>query len=315
MGWRFLLLAGGVAGMAHGGNSADEIYKTGPETAAAASRRIVAGAVSRYSRKVTSTSEPAGPDAIPLLWIASGNVERPADLKGGTAGAVAFSRTEASPIVADTVSVPAWEAEYGDVQPSGQVVLFLGDAGQAHAVPSGQGEHDLVALIRDIVAIEGRAGDTQIEGWVGYLQSANTDAGREAALRSIVRLHAEWKRTAPALDRLLANAALDDQIRGFAFGIAVYGLTKNEWTHDQGAVADFLGHQLGNARSPRLAVSYLLSMKLALRYASEEAEREARAGLRARLAAALARNEAALSKSPEAAEQYRQIRAAYPGLL
>jgi hypothetical protein len=303
--------------MAYATNRADEIYTTGPEIVTAHAEGIIAGPVSAYSREVLSTSEPPGPDAIPLQWTVSGRVDNPVALKGPATGSVSFTRAEGSILIADTLEIPSWERAYGDVHPTGQVVLFLGDdpAKPLLVVPSGEGELDLLSLVRDVVAIQTRPPGAQLDAWLTFLDASKTASGREAALRSLVHMNADWKRVRPGLDRLLANHLLDDRMRAFAVGIVVFGLTKNKWAQDQAPVAEFLGRQLATARSPSLALQYVLQMKLALRYAMEEAARDARAPVRTQIVAALLRNESALSTSPQVAEQYRQIRAAYPGLL
>jgi hypothetical protein len=304
--------------MAHAANRADEIYTSGPETLSASATQIVAGQVSAYSKKVLSASEPPGPNAIPLKWIAAGQVDSPAPLKGLAMEPVRFTREEGSPLIADTLDVPSWERGYGQVQPYGQVVLFLSSDPAKPllaAVPSGDGERDLASLVRDIVAIQSAPADAQVDRWLAYIETARTNNGREAALRSLVQMDADWKRTRPALERFLSNPSLNQKSRTFTFGIVVFGLTHEKWAQNQVSVADFLGRQFELARAPGLALQYILSLKLALRYTMEEGSRQAREPIRERMIESLKRSEPALSGSPEVAEQYRQIRAAYPGLF
>jgi hypothetical protein len=231
---------------------------------------------------------------------------------------VRFTREEGSALVADTLDIPAWELGYGEVRPSGQVVLFLSSDSAKPvlaAVPSGDGESDLASLVRDIVDIQSSPADAQVDRWLAYIETARTGNGREAALRSLVQMDADWKRMRPVLDRLLANPSLNEQIRGFTFGIVVFGLTNQKWAKNQDSVADFLGNQFELARAPKLALQYILSLKLVLRYTMEEASREAREPIRKRIVDSLKRNEQVLSRAPGVAEQYRQIRAAYPSLF
>ena len=320
MRWRRLVLVfgGSIAAMAYSGNRADEIYTAGPEMLTARATRIVAGPVSAYSKEVLSTSEPPGPNAIPLKWIASGRVDSPVQLKGPATGPVSFNREEGSVLIADTLDMPSWEQGYGDVRLSGQVVVFLSSDPEEMplaTIPSAEGELDLASLVRDIADIQSSPADAQANRWLEYVETAPTANGREAALRSLVQMDAEWKRMRPTLERLLANPSLNGQVRGFAFSIVVFGLTHEKWAHDQVSVADFLGGQFELARAPRVALQYILSLKLAVQYTMEEAAREAREPVRKRIIDALKRSEREQSRAPEVAEQYRQIRAAYPGLF
>jgi hypothetical protein len=168
------------------------------------------------------------------------------------------------------------------------------------ALPSGTGERDLAALIKDIVAVQALAQPSQQESaWLAYLERARVDEGRKAALRSLLQLGTDWNRLGPALDRFLANPASSEAIRAFAFGIVVFGLTGGRWAQSQGAVAAFLCRQFMSEGRTGLVLQYLLNLNLVLKYTMEEAHRAAREPLR----------------SPELAQQYQQIRAMYPGLL
>jgi len=315
----FILVLGGfLASMAYAAKRADEIYTAGPETLTARATKIVAGPVSAYSKRVLSTSEPPGPDAIPLKWIIAGRVDNPKPLKGPATGAVSFTRAEHSALIADTVDVPSWELAYGDLRQSGQVVLFLGSDPEndvIQAVPSADGELDLASLVRDIVAIQSNPGNGKLKAWLAYLGTARNDHGREAALRSLVQMNADWKRMRPTLDRFMGNPSLSQHMCGFGFGIVVFGLTNQKWEQDQVSVADFLGRQFEIARTPKLAFQYILSLKMALRYTMEEAARGDREPIRKQIIDGLRRNEPVASRTPEVAEQYRQIRATYPSLF
>lgn len=303
--------------MAHAAGRAEEIYTAGPETLTASVAQILAGPIAEFSKRILSASEPAGPDAIPLKWVVKGRVESPKALKGAEQGPIAFTRAENSIFISDEIDVPSWELGYGDLQQSGQVVLFVGgDPANPviQAIPSGAGESDLASLVRDIVAIQANP-DAEQDAWLSYVSLARQDHGREAALRSLVRLKANWKRTQPVLEMLMANPSLSQPLRGFVFGIVVFGLTSRAWDRDQLPVADFLCRQFDSARTPELSLRYVLSLKLALNFAMEEATRAARAPVRERIVDSLKRNEPLLARTPALAEQYRQIRASYPGLL
>lgn len=304
--------------MAHASNRADEIFTAGPEVLTERAAVIVTGTVSAYSRQVLASSEPPGPNAIPLKWTVAARVENPIALKGSPTGPIGFDRQEQSALISDTVDVPQWEQDYGDLRPSGQVVLFL-SSDPANlilaVVPSGDGELDLASLIRDIVAIQANPENSKLDAWLSYLHAAATDHGREAALRSLVQMNVDWERLRPSLTRLAGNSMAGENLSGFVFGILVFGLTNQKWAQNQVPVADFLFRQFEYGRSSKLTLQYVLSLKLLLRYTMEEAARRIREPLRARIVEGLKRNEAALSRMPQVAEQYRQMRAAYPGLL
>lgn len=304
--------------MAYGAKRADEIYTVGPETITARATQIVAGLVSVYSKRVLSTSEPSGPTAIPLKWIVSGRVGNPAQLKGSKVGAVSFTRAEQSVLVPDTGDRQLWELDYGAVCEGGQVVIFLGtDPANPvlRAVPSASEDLDLASLVRDIVAIQSKPGTAKLDAWLAYLLTAQNDHGREAALRSLVQMDADWKQMRPALDRMMSTSHLSERMSGFAFGIVVFGLMGEKWEQDQISVAEFLTRQFESPRTPKLELQYILSLKLALKFTMEDAARGAREPLRKLIINSLRRAEPIASKMPGVAEQYRQIRATYPTLF
>ena len=319
MRWLSVLLAGGfLAAMADAAGRADEIYTTGPETLVARATQIVTGSIAGYEKRATLTSEPPGPDAIPLKWTVSARVDRPRPLKGSTLGSISFARAEQSSFVTEAGDVPAWEREYGYLQESGHVVLFLANAPKnqvLRAVPTTQGDLDLASLVSEIVTIQSRPEPSKQDAWLAYAGSAKTDQGRRAALRSLIQMNADWKQMRPALDRLIADSSLSEPMRAFAFGIVVFGLTNQKWQQDQTSVAGFLGHAFELARSSRSALQYILSMKLALGYTMEESARAAREPARKLIVDSLKRSEADASKVPAMAEQYRQIKATYPTLF
>lgn len=311
-----LLLGGLLISMANPARRPEAIYMEGPEVLTASAKAIVAGPVSAYSRQVLLTAEPPGPDAIPLEWSVSASIADATALKGTLSGPISFVRKEQSIMMEDERPRPAWELAYGDLRPSAPAVLFVADdRAAARAIPSGHGDLDLITLVREIVAIQARPSEFQTLAWVDYLNGTQWETGREAALRSLVRQKVDWKTLRPALEQLLKKNTISDQTRRFTFGIVTFGLTGNTWARDEVSIGEFLGRQLGTAQQTRLALQYLLQMKLALKYSMEEAARAARTPLRTQLVTALKANESSLSRAPELAEQYRQIRAAYPDLL
>jgi len=301
-----------------GAKTIDDTYTEGPETLVARAPTVVAGAVAGYDKKIVSTSTPPGPDAIPLKWVVDGRVDQPLALKGSIPGAVSFSRMENSPFVPAQPARHRWELEYGDLEPAGRVVLVLGnDPARVllKVIPSGAGERDLIALVRDIVGIQARPAAEAQRAWLSYLLNAPFDQGRKAALRTLVLEHMAWPQLQPAIERLMGSTALSMPMREFAFGIVVFGLTHDRWQSDQTAVVDVLCRQFQAETRSGVLLSYILQLKLALQYATQEAGQAARAPALNRTVDCLRRRESALSAVPELADQYRQLRAAYPGLF
>jgi len=293
-------------------------YTSGPEVLAARSSSIVTGPVEGYDRKVLATSQPPGPDAFPVKWVASGTLQQPAVIKGRLRGPVNFARPEQSLLLPEDGSREAWELEYGDVVPGGKVVVFIAsDANPSavKAIPTGAEEQDLARLVREVVAIQSRP-PHELEGaWLGYLRSASMDQGRKAALRTLVQRDVAWKPLAANLDALMADKSTTGGTREFAFGIVVFALTQGHWAAEQPVVADFLCRQFEREQQPKLLLSYILVLKLALKYSPEQATLAARQPLRNRVVDCLKRREAEASRLPELAEQYRQLRAAHSGLF
>jgi hypothetical protein len=313
---RFLSSGGFMAATLFATGAADQTYSTGPETLIADSTTILAGPISALSKQIVSTSEPPGPDAIPIKWIIAGLVDSPTPLKGSGAGPVTFSRPEQSLLLPPSRDGEDWVRIYGDFQEGDQVVLFLnGDRSLRRALPSGSGERDLISLVRDIIALQSGMRGEPRQAWLSYLNGSPLDQGRQAALRVLVQMPIEWTQLSPALDRLIANASMTDKMRAFSFGIVVFGLTHDRWKADQVAVSAFLCRQFESERRPRLLLQYVLSLKVALQYTMEEATRSAREPERKRIVDCLKRRESTAPMTPEVADQYRQIRATYPGII
>jgi len=291
-------------------SSVDQTYTTGPEVVAAQSKVIAAGAVAAASKRDLQMSEP--PEPVPLKWVITGQVDRPHFLKGSFTAPIPFSRVEQSMLLPDSASEEPWERDYGDFQAGDEVVLFLTDSGGlVKAVPSGREQRDLISVVKDIVAIQGHP--TPDAAWLAYVERARLDQGRKAALRSVVREGIDWERLGPVLDRLMANPSVDDAVLAYAFGVVVFGLRNGRWKASQPAVADILGRRYESEGRPKLLLQYILNLKLLLAYAMEEGQRNRRESLRARIVLALRRKEASASMLPEVAQQYRSIRAMYPG--
>lgn len=295
---------------------AEEIFIKGPETLVARSTTIVAGPVSNFSKQVLSTSEPPGPDAMPLKWVIAGHLDNPTVLKGSAPGSVSFSFQEQSLLLPPARDREPWEDDYGEFQSGDRVVLF-GGAGKfpTTVLPSGSGDRDLISLVRDIVAIqEGKKGEPN-EAWLSYLNDAPLEEGRKAALRTLVQEHIEWNRLAPRLDGLFLNRSFSDAMRSFSFAILVYGLTRDDWKADQASIADFLARQFESEGKPKLLLQYILSLKLVLKYSTGKDDKISGELVTKRITACLKKKEQSVSGIPEMVEQYRQIRSTYPSLL
>ncbi len=297
---------------------ADQVYTDGPETLVAQSPTILAGPVSSYARRVVETSQPPGPDAMPMRWIVSGRLENPRALKGAAAGPIAFSRAEQSVFIPGGGGGENWMRDYGDLGERDEAVLFLSapPVRTVKVLPSGAGERGLAGLVTDIAGIQSLRGkESRTAAWLAYLDSARFDEGRRAALRSLVNSGADWARLNRALDRFLANPGLAEPMRAFAFGIVSFGLTRHYWAGSQPAVAGFLCGLFESEERTGLLLQYLLALRLVLIYVMEESQRTARQPLRAQIAGCLRRKEKAASAAPELARQYQQIRTGFPGLL
>jgi hypothetical protein len=308
----------GLIVTAFGASTMDETYMQGPETLSARASAILCGSIAGCDKQIVSTSKPPGPDAIPLKWMVKGRVDDPVALKGSVLGAVSFSRMEQSPFLPGERERERWELEYGDLDARGRVILFFSDERTraiSKAIPSGAGERDLIALVRDVVAIQARPAAEAQTAWLSYLLNARFDQGKKAALRTLVRERTPWQQLQPVIERLMGDAKLSTPMREFAFGIVVIGLRRDRWQSDPMSVVDFLCRQFGVEADRELLLLYILQLKLLLHYASQEAERAAWAPALKRTADCLRRRESALSAVPELAEEYRELRAAHPGLF
>lgn len=305
-----------MATMFFGSQRAEQIFTTGPENLVANSTIILAGHVSSVSKKIVSTTEPPGPDASPLKWIITGEIHNPTALKGSAGGPVKFSRPEQDLALPSPRDRDLWEDDYSYFHDGDSIVLFgRSDHFPTKVLPSGSGQRDLVSLVRDIIAIEAGTKGEPGQAWLSYLNNAPTEQGRKSALRVLVQMTIGWKELAAALDRLLSTASLTDDMRAFSFGIVVNGLTQHRWKSDQVSVADFLARRFEAEQNPKLLLRYILFLKVLLNYSMDQAEKEDREPIRKRIINSLKRREATVSMIPELAEQYRQIRAAYPDML
>ncbi|MGH9631057.1 MAG: hypothetical protein ACRD7E_22345 [Bryobacteraceae bacterium] len=313
------LLGGMMALTSFASQHADEIYRTGQETLIGESAAIVAGPVSNYSKDVVSQSQP-GPDGVPLKWVVSGRVENPQLLKGqGRPGPVDFSRPEQSMLVPKDPSKPHWEDVYGELGSGDRVVLFLGPEPASNVlavVPSGTGERDFIGLVKDIVALQSIPDQgARVKRWIAYMDGASADEGRKAALRSLVAVPVAWEQMRPALENMLGAPQISPGFRAFVFGIVAFAVMEEKWGAEQQNAAGFLCRLFLAERDARLALQYILHLKLILRYGDSEKHRKAREPVLHQVVDCLRRRETMGGLDPQMQEQYRQIRATHPGQL
>jgi hypothetical protein len=295
---------------------ADHIYRTGPEMLIAQSSTILAGPVSNYSQEVRSRSE-GGPDSIPLAWEVSGQLKSPRVLKGqAPSGAIPFSRSERSIFLPKDRAIPDWEAVYGELASNDRVVLFLGDTSPESilkVIPSGHGERDLIALVQDIVPIQ--ANDNAEERrrqWLLYLDHAQHDEGRKAALRALIHAPGEWTDIEPVLERLMVNPQVSRKMRAFGFGIVAFALTGGHWETSQSQTGSFLCRQFSVEQDQNLLLSFILSIKQVLRHNYDEMSRSMINPVGLQFLDCLKRRESLGHFEPAIEGQYQEIHASYP---
>ncbi len=307
-----------MATMVFASGRAEDIYRTGPEVLAAHSTTIVTGTVSSYSKQILTTSQPPGPDAIPLTWVVTGRVDNPRVLKGKAEGPIGFSRNEHSVFVPSGRDREEWEEQYGDLGRDDQVVLFLsGDSQspQIKALPSGTNERDLATIVRDITAIQAAAPSAQEAAWLEYLERSHTDEGRQAALRSLLRAGTDWSHLGPSLDRFSGNHNVGDAMREYSYGIVVFGLTEGRWADSAGPVGEYLCRQFTSASADDQIEDYLFKLRTTLRYATDPANQAALAPLVTEVGTCLRSRESSLKGSSGIVKLYGEIRKSYPGVL
>jgi hypothetical protein len=295
---------------------ADDIFRYGPETLAAASVSILCGTISNYEKRITEEAG-TGDDSVPLRWVISGELTVPAALKGqALTGPVRFSRSGNSPFVTGDVTRPYWLAEYGEIAADDTVVIFREGTEELRltVVPSRSGEQDLIGLIQDILPIQGRKQQSERHNaWQAYTESAATEQARKAALRSLIREKADWTQFAVALDHVLAGSQPSRTMQSFCFGIVVYGIKEGEWVADHERTAEFLCRTVTSERDPSLLLQYVLNFKLLLEYCDRKfPEREP---LQNQIFGCLKSRESQGPLDKQVRYQFDMIRAAYPGRL
>jgi len=298
---------------------ADEIYRAGAETLIAQSSTILAGPVSNYSKHILTQSQP-GTDGIPLKWAVSGQLEKPQILKGQAIfEPIRFSRSEQSIFLPKDPSVADWETTYGELAPNDQAVLFLGNTSSESilkVLPSGDGERDLVGLVKDIISLQ--ANDNAVErvrDWLSYLERARHDEGRRAALRELIHAPVKWTELEPVLQRLIVKSQVGPNLRAFGFGIVAFAVTEQKWGPSQLQAVNFLCRLFSDEQDTKLVLQYILTIKQVLRYSYDDVLRSMTKPEGQQLLDCLKRRESMRALDPPIQQQYQQIRASYPGLL
>jgi hypothetical protein len=256
---------------------ADQVFRIGPEDLVVRSSSIVAGSISDYSKEVQRYSG-TGPGAMALEWITRGRIDHPTMLKGAPPPApIFFSRQERSALSPGPPTVPIWELAFGELKPSGQAILFIDSGGGLRALPSGTGDQDLIALVKDVVRIQGiRDPGPQRRSWLEYLTSAPAPEGRRVALRSLVRAGIDWRQMEPALMRFWTEPGTSGDLRAFAFGFVAFQLTVQTWRDAPGEPANFLCRVFSAEKETEQQLRYLQNIKLLLSYTVEEPRQDSR---------------------------------------
>jgi hypothetical protein len=316
----FTTVVGGIMALTSvASHRADEIFKTGPETLIAQASTILAGPISNYSKHVVLLSQPES-EGVALKWVISGQLENPRVLKGqAPPGAIKFSRSEQSMFLPKDPSTADWEAVYGELALNDQVVLFLADTSSESilkVLPSGDGERDLVTLINDIVSLQIIDNlEQRKRQWLFYLGHARHDEGRRAALRTLIHTPVEWTALEPILEQLMVNPQVGHNMRTFVFGIVTFAVTEEQWGASHPQAVNFLCRLFLAEQDTNFTLQYILSIKKVLRYSYDETAHSMRKPVGQQLLDCLKRRETLGSLDPPIQEQYRQIRASYPGLL
>jgi hypothetical protein len=256
---------------------ADQVFRIGPEDLVARSSSVVAGSISDYSKEVQRYSG-TGPNAIALEWVARGRIDGPTVFKGAPPPApISFSRQERSALSPGPSAVPIWELAFGELKPSGQAILFIDSGGGLEALPNGTGDQDLIALVKDIVRIQGiRDAGLQRRSWLQYLITAPTSEGRRVALRSLAHGGVDWRQMAPALTQFWSEPATSPDLRAFAFGFVAFQLTSQAWSDAPGEPGNFLCRVFSAEKETEQQLRYLQNIKLLLSYTVEEPRQDSR---------------------------------------
>jgi hypothetical protein len=267
----------------------DDIYISGPETLIARSTTIVTGPVSGFSQRNLEIEPRSN---TPLRWEISGEVARPAALKGMLPPPpIHFVRVEEAVFLIRD-NPPPWETNYLLWQRGDHVVIFFDDSRppKMRAFPSGTGDRDLAGLAGRIAALQSIPEPARrFAGWRDELITGPTAEDKKAAVRALLGFNRPWNEIAPLFRQTVAAA--DPNLREFVFGAVANAITRQRWP-DAAAPAEFLCEVLAHETSADTAAQYLGALGPLLGFASADDHREARRGLRERLRAGLRRCEA-----------------------
>jgi hypothetical protein len=229
-------------------------------------------------------------------------------------GPVSFSRSERSFLIPVPPEGPVWEQEFGEITPTGQVVLFRhGEISSdlVEVLPSGSGEQDLVELVKGIVAIQAIPDPIQRrQAWLRFLTNARSDEARRVALRSLAHAGADWSEISPSLKTLFSDPSLSRDIKIFAFGLVTFYVTEGRWTKDSNQAIELLCEAFAHSDS-KLEIQYLQGFKTILSYTAEEPAVESRKPLRRKIMETLEQRESRGVSDPALKEEYRRIHAQY----
>jgi hypothetical protein len=244
-----------------------------------------------------------------MEWIAHAQIDRPAALKGTSPPApIYLSRRELSFLAPFSSTTPIWQTDFGELKPDGQAVLFWSEGSEPTVVPAGDGQNNLVTLVKDIVRIQALANlAAQRSAWLEYLRSAPSGEGGRVALRSLIRAGAEWKQMEAAVQALPPDANL----RAFAFALVAFNLVAETWGTDSAQAVDFLCGTFLGERDVEQQLRALQSFKLLLRYTTEEPRRESRRPLRERVLNCLQTWASRGLSDKQLEQEYQQIRSQY----
>jgi len=304
---------------AYDSSRADHIYRIGPETLTAQAFAVATGPVARYSKQTTEMSQP-GPDGFALRWVVSGRFEHPEVIKGRlpSGDVVPFERFEQSGMLPAPQPVAAWERDLGDLDSGDEALLFLlGDPVKPtfRVLPSREPATGLAATVRRAAAIQALDEPSERRtAWLDYLQSAATDEGRQAALRSLIATGGpDWSRLQPVLSAVLLRPGLSPQMRGYVAGIVAWSVMQDRWAEQQLEAAEFVCRQFDEVREPWLALQLALTLKQLMAFGAVEPADAVRRQIRQRVAQSVRRAAAGPGVSPDVEQQLQQLREAHPG--
>jgi hypothetical protein len=309
-----VFVAGGFMSADTTTQRADQIFRTGPETLVAASSSIVAGPISHYSKEILKSTE-SDPDSLPVEWKVTGEIDAPRTLKGTPRPSpLRFSRIERSFLSATRSPAPYWAQPYGELSSSGGVVLFYSseDGDAAEVLPSGAGELDLAALVKDIVSIQSIAEPKrQIDRWLAYLGGGHGDTAARVALRSLAHLSVEWPQLEPAIKKILSGPNVSRDTRDYAFAFSVFRLSHDAWQKEAPTAVEFLCSSFQAQKDPKSQLRYLDSLSLLFDYYSRQPIVESRRPLRQRVENCWKAWANSGIADPQAVEEYKRLRQLY----